>query len=133
MSKAHYTPTYQSWQAMKQRCLNPKHAHYSNYGGRGITICPEWMVYANFLADMGERPEGHSLDREKSSEGYSPDNCKWATRTEQNRNNSQNRVVEYLGQRRCLSEWCELFGLQYARTYARLFIMNWKVKDAFSY
>lgn len=131
MTKKHYTPTYQSWQAMKQRCLQPKHAHYMNYGGKGIVICPRWMTYANFLEDMGERPEGTSLDRFDSSKNYEPGNCRWATRTEQNRNNSQNRVVEFAGVKRCLTEWCELFDLNYNRVRARLVVLKWSVSDAF--
>lgn len=130
MTRPHYTPTYQSWQAMKQRCLQPNHPHYANYGGRGITICERWSIFTNFLEDMGERPADHSLDRINSDEGYSPTNCRWATRTEQNRNNAQNRNITFRGQTKCLSEWCELLRLNYARVYARLFKLKWSVEDA---
>lgn len=130
MKKAHYTPTYQSWQAMKQRCLQTGHKHYDNYGGRGITICERWMTYANFLADLGARPEGCSLDRIDSNGPYSLDNCCWATRTEQNRNSSQNRMISFRGQTKCLAEWCEDLKLNYARVYARLFRLNWSIEDA---
>lgn len=131
MSRPHYTPTYQSWQAMRQRCNRVGHTHYVNYGGRGIKVCERWNVYANFLEDMGERPAGCSLDRICNEHGYTRANCKWATRTEQNRNNSQNRVIAYLGVSKCLAEWCELFNFNYARMYARLFILNWSAEDAF--
>lgn len=131
MTKAHYTPTYQSWQAMLQRCRNPNHAHYSNYGGRGIRVCRRWETYANFLADMGERPHGTSLDREKNELGYDKANCRWATRTDQSRNSTQNRVITFLGSSRCLAEWCEMFNLNYARVYARLYRLNWSIQDAF--
>lgn len=116
---------------MKQRCLQPGHKYYENYGGRGIRICERWMTYANFLEDMGERPSGCSLDRKFNDKDYSLNNCRWATRTEQNRNNSQNRNITFNGQTKCLAEWCELLKLNYARVYARLFKLNWKVEDAF--
>lgn len=84
-----------------------------------------------FLEDMGERPPGTSLDRRDNSLGYSAINCQWATRTKQNRNSSQNQLIAIAGQTRCLSEWCELLNLNYARVYARLFRLNWKPTDAF--
>ena len=77
------TPTYISWDCMKQRCLNPKNISYKNYGGRGIMICERWMVFENFLADMGERPEGMTLDRIDNDGHYEPSNCKWSTWNDQ--------------------------------------------------
>lgn len=75
--------TYRSWEGMKNRCLNPNYSRYSDYGGRGITVCERWMVFANFLEDMGERPPGKSLDRVDNLVGYTPENCKWSTAKEQ--------------------------------------------------
>lgn len=77
------SPTYMSWQAMKQRCLNTKMARYSDYGGRGITVCERWLKFENFLEDMGERPKGLSLDRIENEGNYEPSNCRWATLSEQ--------------------------------------------------
>lgn len=80
------TPTYRSWNAMLCRCTHPTNKMYHAYGGRGITVCERWMTFANFLADMGERPAGLTLDRINNDGNYEPDNCKWATRSEQNSN-----------------------------------------------
>lgn len=90
-SKRHHKNyrTYSSWQHMKDRCLNPKNKYYKNYGGRGIKVCGRWMKFENFLEDMGDSPEGHSIDRLDINKGYSVDNCRWATKAEQNRNTSR--------------------------------------------
>lgn len=87
------TNTYSIWQGIKDRCLNPDSAAYVNYGGRGITICDRWLDYLNFLEDMGDRPKDMSIDRINNEKGYSPDNCKWSTRLEQNNNRRTNRIV----------------------------------------
>jgi len=78
--------TYQTWKGMIQRCRNPKAANYSRFGGRGIRVCRRWRVFANFLADMGERPIAMTLDRKDGSKGYYRQNCRWATRIEQTAN-----------------------------------------------
>lgn len=81
------TPEYIAWERMNARCNNPKDQSYEYYGGRGITICKEWSDFSNFLSDMGERPSNkHSIDRIDNDKGYNRSNCKWSTKTEQNRN-----------------------------------------------
>ena len=80
------SPTYQSWRHMKTRCQNPNCLEYKKYGSRGIKVCERWMDFANFLEDMGERPENTTLDRIDNDGDYEPGNCRWATWKEQNQN-----------------------------------------------
>lgn len=87
------SPTYRSWSAMMQRCYNKRHTYFQHYGGRGIAVCDDWLNFENFYEDMGERPDGTSLDRIDNSKGYSPTNCRWSTRLEQNRNRSCSHTV----------------------------------------
>lgn len=86
-SKTYRSPTYKSWQAMIARCTLEKHPAYHRYGGAGIKVCDRWRSrFENFLLDMGERPEGLTIDRIDGRKDYEPGNCRWATYVEQNRN-----------------------------------------------
>ncbi len=80
------SPTYKCWSDIWQRCTNLKSTGYKNYGGRGISVDVRWRSFEAFLADVGERPIGMTLERRDNSKGYSPDNCYWATAKQQARN-----------------------------------------------
>lgn len=115
-------PEYGPWAAMKKRCTNPNAANYYRYGARGVTICDTWMRdFTAFLADMGPRPSlDHSLDRIDNAKGYYPGNCRWATRTEQQRNRRINVYVEAFGKRQILSQWAIETGLSQSTISKRL-------------
>lgn len=78
-----HSPTYASWARMVQRCTNPNNNRYADYGGRGVKVCRRWRKFTNFLADMGPRPDGHTIDRIDNGGHYEPGNCKWSTPQEQ--------------------------------------------------
>lgn len=96
------------WMDMRSRCNNPNNQAFHNYGGRGIKVCQGWDSFENFLRDMGERPEGLTLDRWPDNNGdYCPSNCRWATYKQQQRGRRNNRLVTAFGETRTLSEWAE--------------------------
>ena len=117
----HNTPAYNSWRGMKDRCTNPKHSAYARYGGRGITVCDRWLEsFENFYADMGDRPEGLTLDRIDNDGPYSPNNCRWASRKEQSWNSSAVRLLDREGDARSISSWAESCGVNIATMLWRL-------------
>ena len=80
------TGVYKSWISLRRRCNSPTYSNYHNYGGRGITVCERWNKFENFYADMGDRPEGASIDRINNDGNYEPNNCRWATHSQQMKN-----------------------------------------------
>ncbi len=108
----HY-PTYISWSNMIQRCDNKKNPGYPNYGGRGISYSHRWIDFQNFLSDMGCRPPGMSLGRIDNDEDYCKSNCRWETRTEQNRNRRSIKMIKFRGETRPMWEWAKVLGVRY--------------------
>jgi len=107
--------TYHSWVSMTSRCNDLKNPFWHRYGGSGITICSRWEKFKNFLQDMGERPEGTTLDRFPDKKGnYEPGNCRWATPKEQSRNSVTNVVVYWKNKNMCLSELAETAKVSYS-------------------
>lgn len=104
-----HDPTYRTWRSMHLR-VKPYARCRRNYFDRGITVCERWLKFADFLADMGHRPSGLTLDRIDNDRGYEPGNCRWASMKEQHRNTRSNHFVEAFGQRRCIGEWAEVSG-----------------------
>jgi hypothetical protein len=125
------TRTYHAWESIKARCHNENDKGYPRYGGRGIKVCDEWLhSFENFYRDMGEKPVGnYSIDRIKNDIGYQKDNCRWATSKEQANNRRTNVVIEIDGQKKNLSQWCELFGIHASTVQGRL-RNGWSPKDA---
>lgn len=105
---------------MLSRCSDPRNNSYRFYGARGVAVCERWLSFDNFLADMGPRPSGKTLDRIDSARGYEPGNCRWATPTEQIRNRSNTVRLTALGETLCAAEWSARTGVPLGTLYARL-------------
>ena len=119
------TPTYSSWQAMWKRCRSRR---YKNHNGRGIQVCERWKSFANFLADMGPRSYGTTLDRFPNKNGnYEPTNCRWASWKQQQRNKRTNLILDGL----CLAEWMEIAKVS-RRTVSRRLEQGWPIAHAVS-
>jgi hypothetical protein len=121
---------YNIWNAMRQRCENPSNDAYDRYGGRGIKVCDRWLKFENFLADMGTRPSGKSLDRVDNDGNYEPGNVEWRGRSQQARNKSNNRRFEFMGKNLCIAEWCEEIGMKDQTLKNRLYSYGWSIERA---
>ena len=118
------------WCDMRARCTSPRHKAYKNYGGRGISVCAEWASFERFKADMGPRPAGTMIEREDNDGDYRPDNCRWATRAEQNRNRRNCIYVDLDGERVTLKEYCRARGLPYRAIVKRIQDRGWPIDIA---
>lgn len=106
------SPIYDCWRAIKRRCYNENRTDYRFYGGRGIKLCERWMIFQNFHNDMFPTwKPGLTIDRIDNELGYSPDNCRWATRKEQSNNRRSNRLVTFNGETKNCAQWAEQLGL----------------------
>ena len=116
---------------MLGRCNYPSTNSYKTHGGRGITICDDWLDdFRNFLSDMGECPEGLSLERNDNDGNYEPSNCRWATKKEQARNRRSNHNLTLKGETHCMVEWAKITGIKRATIAMRILKYGWSVEDA---
>lgn len=122
--------TYNIWAGMKSRCLNQNLEKWKDYGGRGITVCQRWIdSFESFLEDMGDAPDGFTLDRKENSGNYEKSNCRWATSSDQANNTRQNRFLEFNGKRMTISHWADEIGIDSHILYNRL-RRGWSVERA---
>lgn len=122
---------------MRSRCYNPNNNRYPRYGGRGIKVCARWLEekrrgFANFRKDMGDRPPGMTLDRINGNLDYSPDNCRWATQTQQQNNRCNNHIIEVGGEKLTLSQWCRRIGVRHNTMLMRINKYGWSLEKAVS-
>jgi len=131
----HRDPLYQVWTQMIQRCHNSKDRSYHNYGARGIYVCDRWRGggagFLRWLEDMGPRPENGTIERKDNNGPYDPSNCRWGTRTEQNKNSRNVRLVAYDGRTQCLKDWARELKIPYKALHFRL-RLGWSVARAFA-
>jgi hypothetical protein len=128
-----YTPTkaYISWCNMKRRCFDQSNKRFNRYGGRGITVCDRWVnSFENFIEDMGEPPVGHSLERIDNNGNYCPENCRWASRSDQMKNRRNAVLITYNGKTQNLVDWANETGLKPDTIAARLNLYKWSVEKA---
>lgn len=106
--------TYRCWDSMIQRCTNPNYSKWHDYGGHGITVCERWRQFVNFLEDMGECPDGLTIERLNSNGNYELSNCKWATYVDQGNNTCRNLFIDFNGQRLTMSQLARMLGVKYS-------------------
>ena len=108
-----HNDVWRIWRGMIKRCTNPKAKNYPSYGGRGIKVCDSWLnSFDHFISDIGPRPSpSHSIDRKEVNGDYEPNNCRWATATEQANNRRCTHWIEFRGQKRTITEWSRDLGL----------------------
>lgn len=122
---------YSTWLSMKQRCLNPNNPAFKDYGGRGITICDRWLDFETFVGDMGQPPNGHTIERLNNSRGYEPGNCVWADRETQQNNRRPNKRITWRGETRTVSQWSRKLGL-HRNTIDQRLANGWPLDKVFS-
>lgn len=125
------TKIYAIWHSMMQRCYDNNSHAYQRYGGRGIEVCDKWKSFDGFYADMGEKPDGMSLERINNDGNYSPDNVVWASDKAQANNRRSNVVLEYQGRKQTMQQWADESGVKIGTIWARLH-RGWTVERAIS-
>lgn len=123
----YHTKLHGVWNNMKQRCVNPNHIAYPNYGGRGITVCKEWQEFLPFYLWSMEHgyADGLSIDRIDNDLGYSPENCRYVSRTVQNNNNRRNIHITANGKTMTLPEWARILHIKQTTLYRRYVVKGW--------
>ena len=121
------TKTYVSWVGLKRRCLDIKYDKYKNYGGRGIEVCKRWLKFENFYEDMGERPNGKTLDRIDNNGNYCQKNCRWATNIEQQNNKRNNRFLTYKNETKSIKIWAKNLNINYGIFCMRIY-RKWSIE-----
>ena len=112
---------HNAWRAMLARCRNPNDSRYYTYGARGISVCARWLIYANFLVDMGRKPSSlHSIDRMDNDGNYFKENCRWATPQQQMRNRTITKFVLLYEKKMPLAEAATALGITYKAAHKRL-------------
>lgn len=119
------TGTYRTWYAMVYRCTKSNHHRYEDYGGRGITVCDEWLEFENFIRDMGVRPDNRTLERNDNNKGYNKENCCWSTITEQGANKRNNQIITHNGETLTYSQWADKLGVDMRLIWQRIHKLEW--------
>lgn len=123
---------YRIWCAVKQRCLNPNNRAYHYYGGRGITMCERWKnSFQSFVDDMGMPFDGGTLDRIDNEKGYFPENCRWASRSDQQKNRRNNKIITYNGVSMVAVDWAKKLGIPSQTIYGRI-SLGWDAEKVLS-
>lgn len=129
-----YRKIYRSWSGMKTRCLNPNNVKYPDYGGRGITICDEWLEFDNFYADMEDTwTVGLSIDRIDNSKGYNRENCRWSNGFQQANNKRNNFIITCGSKSLTISQWGKYLGIPRSMISQRIHAYGWSELKAINY
>lgn len=119
------------WQNIRNRCLNPNNPRFKDYGGRGIKICKKWSDFETFFNDMSKNYKpGLQIERIKNNRGYSPSNCKWASKTEQANNKRNSHFITHNGQTKTLAEWAKDLNIPYTALISRINKHKWPLDKA---
>jgi len=133
INKSHGKSKSQIWcihRSMMDRCYSQNNYSYKNYGGRGIVVCDRWHSFENFYADMGEKPNGMTLERIDNRGPYSPENVRWASCKDQANNRRSNVILEMNGKKQTMQQWCDEIGLKIGTVWARLNLYGYSVEKA---
>jgi hypothetical protein len=123
------SPTYKTWRSMHMRCYRENNPSFDHYGAKGVIVCNRWHTFENFLSDMGERPEGCTIDRVDSNKNYTKTNCRWLNASE-NSARAQNRYLTFRGKKKTISQLAIEFGIRQDTLHFRVFKAGWDLEKA---